>query len=290
MDLTSKVTELSRYLDDEAIAVALRLTPQAVRDIREGKAEVRQVQLPHQAVPVVHVNSVKTAYRQKVVAVARAKGGVGSTVISIGLAYLFSREIKTLLVSMDLSEGASDLAYYLNLPDCRYRDPFRGEMEQSTVNMEANFHVLQVLQPASGDQGNIGQLIAWARQEYDAIVMDTPNCTGGFVGEAMELANTLVAITSGLESELSRLAVTLGRYARKHIILVANRGELPREARQGFAGQTMVKIEHDSSLSAVFDKGDLPGEKSIFMKGVGQVRDVVFAREKKGVFRTLFGG
>jgi len=289
MNLIEKVRELSRYLDDEAIAQALKLTPEAVRDILEGKAEVAQIEQPGQAGPVIQVSSVKTAYRQKVISVCRAKGGVGCTVIALGLAYSLSKEIKTLLIDLNLFEGGSDLSYYLNLPEYPHLGVLTDYLERCVINVEPEFYVLQAPKHISDEKEKVGQAIALARQDFDAIVIDLPNSQDNSVKEAMQQSNTIVAVTSGIASELVRLAAILSTCCRKDVIIAANRCGLPTEAREAFADKKIVKVEHDGSLVKVFERCDLPGEKSVFMKGIVQIKNAIYDRDKKGILKSLFG-
>lgn len=288
MDLVSKVRKMSEYLDDEAIAEALKLTPETVRDILEGKAEIREIRQPDRG-PVVHVSSVKTAYRQKIVSVCRAKGGVGCSMVSLGLAYSLSREIKTLLIDLNLAEGGGDLSYYLNLPEYPHMGVFNNNLEQCSINVEPNLYVLQAPRHISNEGEKIDQIIGLARQDFDAVVIDLPNFQCGFTAEAMRQSNTLVAVTGGMDLELVRLAVLLSKYQSKHVIIAANRCELPREAMEVFADRETVKIEHDGALLRTLERCDLPGEKSVFMRGIEQLKDAVFEREKRGILKRLFG-
>lgn len=288
MDLVSKVREMSKYLDDEAIAEALKLTPEAVRDILEGKAEIREIRQPDRG-PVVHVSSVKTAYRQKIISVCRAKGGVGCSVVSLGLACSLSREIKTLLIDLNLAEGGGDLSYYLNLPEYPHMGVFNSNLEQCSINVEPNLYVLQAPRHISNEGEKIGQIIDLARQDFDAVVIDLPNLQDGFAAEAMRQSNTLVAVTGGMDLELVRLAVLLSKYRSKHVIVAANRCDLPGEALEVFSDREIVKIEHDGALLRTLERCDLPGEKSVFMRGIGQLKDAVFERERKGILKRLFG-
>lgn len=291
MDVISKVRELSKYLDDEAIASALKIPVETVRDILDGKAVVEQVQTTEQSGTVIHVNSVKTAYRQKIISVLRAKGGVGCSVIALGLAYLLSKEIKVLLIDLNLSEGGGDLTYYLNLPEYPHMGLFSDDLETCVVNVEPNFYVLQAPRNVSGEKEKVGQIINLARQDYDAVVIDLPNRNEEeFVNEAMRQSNTLVAVTGGMKLELLRLGVVLNDYQRKDIIIAANRCVLPGDAEELFEGRKIITIEHDGSLRKVFERCDLPGEKSVFMRGVSKIRDVLFDREQKGILRRLIGG
>jgi hypothetical protein len=55
------------------------------------------------------------AVKQKIIIFMKAKGGVGSTTLSLFLAYIM-RKMKTLLIDLNFSEGGSDIGYYLNIP------------------------------------------------------------------------------------------------------------------------------------------------------------------------------
>lgn len=288
MDLGNKVYEMSKYLDNEAIARALKITPEAVQDILDGKAEIQE-EAPTGGGPVIHIGSVKTAYRQKVIAVYRAKGGVGATVIAIGLASLLSKEIRVLLVDFNLAEGGGDLSWYLNLPDYPHMGASRTDLEDCVVKLEPGFHVLQAPPHVTEEKERVGQILNLAKQDYDMIIIDLPNQTDGFVAEVLGQSTTIVAVTSGLELELGRLAAALSRFQRKDIIVVANQWDLPSEAEGLFAGRTILKVEQDNTLLSVFKKCDLPREKSVFLQGVAKIRDAVFERQKKGLLQTLFG-
>ncbi|AEG14453.1 hypothetical protein Desku_0853 [Desulfofundulus kuznetsovii DSM 6115] len=289
MDIVTKVRELSKYLNDEAIADALKLTPEAVRSILEGKAEVKlkQVERQDQVVPLIQVSSVETSYRQKIISVGRAKGGVGCTVVALGLAYLLSKKVRTLLIDLNFSEGGSDLSYYLNLPEYPHMGSFLGDLEQCVINLEPNFSVLQTPKHTNSKRQEIGKFINLARQDYDAVVMDLPNLQDGLVQEAMQHSTTLVLVTSGLEPELVRLAAIAGRYQRKEVIVAVNRGSLPGEAAEAF--KKVVYIEHDDSLLKTLQNCDLPGEKTTFMHGVASIRDAIYNNDRKSILQKILG-
>lgn len=288
LDLVAKVRELAKYLDEEAIAVALKLTPEAVRDILEGRAEIREVPSSDYGAPVIQVGSVKTAYRQKLVAVARAKGGVGATVTAIGLAWALSCEIRTLLVDLNFFEGAGDLAYYLNLPDYPHLGLFRGDnLEECVVGVESDLFVLQPPRSAEVRPERVGEVIAQARQDYDAVVFDLPNRADAWALQVLRQCTTIVAVTGGAQPELVRLAVLLAR-CRKETVVVANRCRLPREAPDAFPGARVVEVGHDAGLDRAFERGELPSEKGVFMRAMVEVREALFDREKKSALRGLF--
>lgn len=286
MDLEEKVRELSRYLTEEAVADALNLTPEAVRDILEGKARVERVESP--SYQAVHVSSVRTAYRQKVVSVVRAKGGVGATVISLGLAYLLSLErLKTLLVDLCPREGPGDLSCYLGLHDYPHLGAFAGELSGCVAEVEPDLHVLQLPPGPAKNLLSPGEVIALARQDYDAVVVDLPNLRDAWVDQALRSSTTLLLVTGGLEAELARLASVVGRFPHKEVILLANRCELPPEAEEAFEGIRVFRLEHDGSLLEDLLGGNLPDLRGAFMKGLARVRDALYERDREGVFQAL---
>ena len=86
------------------------------------------------------------AIKQKIIVFLKAKGGVGSTLLSLFLAYHF-RKLKTLLVDLNFCEGGSDLGYYLSIPKSPNMIVFiegynRNSMDNSVVKIKENLDVL----------------------------------------------------------------------------------------------------------------------------------------------------
>jgi len=289
-NLIEKVRRMSEYLDDEAIARALKLTPESVRDILEGRAEIFQQDIPDQNAPVIHVSSVKTSYRQKIISVMRAKGGVGCSVIALGLAYLLSKEIKVLLVDLNFATGGGDLSHYLNLQEHPHMGVLKNNLHPCVISIEPQFDVLQAPK-TNMDKNKVDEIISLARQDYDAVVLDLPNQNDDtFVKKALQLSNTLIAITSGIEIELARLAIALRELHHKDIIVAVNKSPIHQEIRDIFVDRKIIRIENDNSLDKVFEKCDLPGTKSVFMRGVKEIVDVLFERQQEGILKALFKG
>ena len=92
-----------------------------------------------------HLNEF-VAIKQKIIVFLKAKGGVGSTLLSLFIAYHF-RKLKTLLVDLNFCEGGSDIGYYLNIPKSPNMIVFiegynRNAMENSVVKIKDNLDVL----------------------------------------------------------------------------------------------------------------------------------------------------
>ena len=290
MDLAQKVRQMSEYLDDEAIARALKITPESVRDIMEGRAEIIRQGASEQNAPVIHVSSVKTAYRQKIISVMRAKGGVGCSVIALGLAYMLSREIKVLLVDLNLAPGGGDLSYYLNLQEYPHMGVLKDNLHPCVISIEPQFDVLQAPQSIT-EKIKVESIINLARQDYDAVVMDLPNQSDEeVVGKALQISNTLIAVTSGMEMELVRLATTLRDLHHKDIVVAANKNPVRQEIQEIFTDHAIIKVENDNALTRALEKCDLPGEKSPFMRGMKEIMDVLFDRQQKNILKTLLEG
>ncbi len=298
MDLYKKVIKLSNYLDDEAIANALKITPAAVKDIREGKADITEINqdADNDSSPVIQVNSIKTAYRQKVISIFRTKGGVGCTVTAVCLAYQLSKEIKVLLIDLNFANGGSDLAYYLNLPEYPHMGVYKagkGDLSPCVIEAEPNLHVLKPSQNSrefEHQREMITEMLTYARQDYDAVIMDMPNRMEELEENVLRQSNTIVAVTEGMEVELARLATSLSSFQTKDIIIATNKYDLPPEAMDLFKNVRTSKLELDQSLTKTFEKCDLPREKSPFMKGIIQITDIMFDRKQKGFLKKIFGG
>jgi len=278
-DLHKKVQEMSLYLEDDAIAAVLKITPEMVRDIRDGTAEIREIpSSKNHYAPVVQVGSVKTAYRQKVISVFRVKGGVGNTILSICLAYSLSREVSTLLFDLNFSLGGSDAAYYLGLPP--YSDQF------STIEVEPNFHVIQSSDADIAKIPELPEIIRAARNDYDAIVIDLPNVIQKWVGDVLSTSTSIIALTSGLELETARLESILVGYRNKDILVVLSPLVKTKDTPKDYP---IVELPHDPSIGKSFLNGEMPSEKTMYMKNMAKIKDLIFQREKRSVLDTLFG-
>jgi len=291
-DLEQKVKRMAEYLNDEAVANALKITPEAVRDILEGKATIAEKEGDEEGGPVIHVSSIKTSYRQKVISVVRTKGGVGCTVTALGLALAVSKDLRTLLINIDPDRKFSDLAYYLNLAEVLSWPEISvfKDFDRCEVKVEQNFDVLEVGDDGFVDADEVVRAITLARQNYDAIVIDTPNrAFDDFAAQALEQSNVLVAVVSGLESELMRAVSLFNRYPQKDLIVAANRCDL--KGIKELEGYEIVTVDHDAGLLKSFETGDLPSDKGALMNGIKQVKNILYDQKpREGLLSRVFGG
>lgn len=289
--IEDKVRHMAEYMEVEAIAQALKLTPEAVEDILAGRAEVRRsFGQRGELAPVVHVTSARLAYRQKVVAVLHAKGGAGATSVAIGLAYALSRDVKTLLCDFSFQQGASDLAYYLGLD--RRRDlPDLGRfdganLEECAVQADRNLFVLLAPPQARGEEEKAAAAVQAARRDFDAVVQDFPAALTEPLSRAARECNAAVAVTSGLVPELFRLAFLLRRLDFSQVVLVANACSLSRAAADLFEGASPVRVEEDRELARAFERGELPREKGAFMRAMFAVKDALYEPGRRSAARA----
>lgn len=276
-----------------AVARMLEISPEAVADILAGRAYVEVLDRREDArAPVVHVTSARLSYRQKVVAVVRAKGGVGATSAAIGLAAAFARDVKTLLCDFSFQDAASDLAHYLGLdrpagvPDLGFFDG--GGLEECLVRADKNLFVLLSPRHAGdGEMGKAARAVEAARRDFDAVVLDLPERLPQALFDAAGLCNAAVAVTSGLAPELVRLAVLLKRLRFRDVVVLANACSLPRQAAELFDGAAVVRAEEDGQLARSFERGELPREKSAFMKAMLAVRDALYEADRRRAAQAL---
>lgn len=295
-DLEAKIKELSEYLDDDAIAQAFRITPEAVRDILEGRADLTRLDPVDlgdlEQRPTIQVRSVKTAYRQRVISIYRTKGGVGATSAAIGLAYLLCKDIRVLLVDLNFQVGGSDLSYYLTLPEYPSWQDFNGSLQGCIIPYEPTLHIIQPPRYAGQLDPAVEQIISYARQDYDAIIFDLPKDHEAWAKEALNLSNTLLVMTHGGLGELSRLSIGLKQYRHKEKVIILNQYKQPRDLVETiFPEQKVWFLENDHSAREALEKGEPPRLKSTFMKDLKQVAKSLFQEEeKKGFLGALLGG
>jgi MinD-like ATPase involved in chromosome partitioning or flagellar assembly len=171
--------------------------------------------------------------KQKVIAVIKAKGGVGSTTISIFLANLF-KDLKTLIIDLNFNEGGSDIGYYLDLPKTPnlmvFTEGFdRNAFLGSIYNISNNLDVIQspstFMQSKIIDLKDIYNLTDIARKKYDLIIFDLPNNINEFYLGVIDLADLLVMVSDCTNGSIGRLLNLNSKYIYSELekILVINK-------------------------------------------------------------------
>jgi cellulose biosynthesis protein BcsQ len=173
------------------------------------------------------------AIKQKIIVFTKAKGGVGSTLLSLFLAHEF-RKLKTLLIDLNFSEGGSDLGYYLNIPKVPNMIIFtegynRIAMDNSIINIRENFDVLQ--SPPTYelskklDLQDIYSLVDIARKKYHLIIFDLPNLINEIYLGVLDMADLVVMVSDFTLGSVGRLVSINNRFIYNDLekILVMNR-------------------------------------------------------------------
>ncbi|MGI9951348.1 hypothetical protein V3F56_03215 [Moorellaceae bacterium AZ2] len=302
--LEEKVKRMAEYLDPEAISAALKLPVETVRDILDGKARVQEITAAPQSPPVVQVSSARVAYRQRVIAVWRAKGGVGATSVVLGLAWLLKDMMRVLVVDGAFQAWGSDLVAVLEAPEYPDLSGFEsGGINGAVVTVEPN---LDVLQPPRNPRelarlspGILKQAIIAARTTHDVIICDLPNFGAvphnyvWWVREALEAATTLVVVTVGEPAEQARIIWNLNALQEegKELYFVCNRGndllELPLEK----GTYKSYRLPEDPSMPRKLSPGSRFKPTTPFMKSLSELKEAMYEAEdaKGGIFRRLFG-
>jgi MinD-like ATPase involved in chromosome partitioning or flagellar assembly len=171
--------------------------------------------------------------KQKVIAVIKTKGGVGSTIISIFFASLF-KDLKTLIIDLNFNEGGSDIGYYFNIPKTPnlmvFTEGFdRNAFLGSILNISGNLDVIQspptFIQSKIIDLKDIYNLTDIARKKYDLIIFDLPNNINDFYLGVVDLADLLVMVSDCTNGSIGRLLNLNSKYIYSELekILVINK-------------------------------------------------------------------
>ncbi len=192
-------------------------------------------------------NSNYIAIKQKILVFIKAKGGVGSTILSVLLAYQL-RKLKTLLIDMNFSEGGSDLGYYLEMPRTPNMTVFtegynRDAMDNSIISFKGYFDIVQA--PPSYeltkklDLQDIYSLVDVARKKYHLIIFDMPNNINDIFLGVLDMADLVILVSDFTTGSIGRLASITNRFIYSDVekILVMNRtrnGNAAAFARNGF--------------------------------------------------------
>lgn len=175
---------------------------------------------------------IKTV-KQKIIAVTKAKGGVGGTIISIFLGLLF-KELKTLLIDLNFNEGGSDIGYYLDIPKTPNITVFtegydKDAFYSSILNIIDNLDVIQspstYIQSKEIDLKDIYSLTDIARKKYDLIIFDLPNYIDEFYLGIIDLADLLVMVSDCTTGSIGRLLNLNSKYVFDELekILIINK-------------------------------------------------------------------
>ncbi len=178
------------------------------------------------------IKNIKTI-KQKIIILSKAKGGVGSTTISIFLGYMFDR-VKTLLVDLNFSEGGGDISYYLDIPRApnilNFIDGYsRKSLENSVIRIKKNLDILQAPptyeMSRKVDLQDIYCLADIAKKKYHLIIFDLPNRFDDLVLGVIDLADLLIMVSDHTLGSIGRLIKMNNRFIYNDLekILIINK-------------------------------------------------------------------
>lgn len=217
-----------------------------------------------------NINKNTKAIKQKIIIFTKAKGGVGSTILSIFLAHTF-RKMKTLLVDLNFSEGGSDTGYYLNIPKSPNMIVFtegynRSAMDNAIVKIAENFDLLQpppTYELAKKmDLQDIYSLIDIAKRKYHLIIFDLPNLINEMYLGVLDIADLVIMISDNTLGSIGRLISINNRFIYEDLekILVMNRTRngngltyTKNQLRQFFNLKELIFLEEDNFLNGRTD-------------------------------------
>ena len=217
-----------------------------------------------------NINKNTKAIKQKIIIFTKAKGGVGSTILSIFLAHTF-RKMKTLLIDLNFSEGGSDTGYYLNIPKSPNMIVFtegysRSAMDNAIVKIAENFDLLQpppTYELAKKmDLQDIYSLVDIAKRKYHLIIFDLPNLINEMYLGVLDIADLVIMISDNTLGSIGRLISINNRFIYEDLekILVINRTRngngltyTKNQLRQFFNLKELVFLEEDNFLNGRTD-------------------------------------
>ncbi|MBU4314031.1 MAG: hypothetical protein KJ821_04480 [Actinobacteria bacterium] len=180
----------------------------------------------------LEIKNIKTL-KQKIIILSKAKGGVGSTTISIFLGYMFDK-VKTLLVDLNFSEGGGDISYYLDIPRApnilNFIDGYnRNSLENSVIRIKKNLDILQAPptyeMSRKVDLQDIYCLADIAKKKYHLIIFDLPNRFDDLVLGVIDLADLLIMVSDHTLGSIGRLIKMNNRFIYNDLekILIVNK-------------------------------------------------------------------
>jgi len=212
--------------------------------------------------------------KQKVIVLAKAKGGVGSTTIGLFLSSIL-KEFSILLVDLNFSEGGGDISYYLNIPKTPNIQNFlegysRESLDSSVIKFKENLDILQ--SPPTFDQSKIIELqdiyclLDIAKKKYHIIIIDLPNQLGDMWLGAIDLADLLILVSDHSIGSIGRLLKINNKYLYKGLekLLIFNMYDrqngfdlLDSHINSFFDLKDYVVLKENNSLRRKTDFSDL---------------------------------
>jgi MinD-like ATPase involved in chromosome partitioning or flagellar assembly len=172
--------------------------------------------------------------KQKIIVLAKAKGGVGSTTIGIFLSSILEK-FSVLLMDLNFGEGGGDISYYLNIPRSpnilNFLNGYSTEaLDNSIIQIKKNLHILQP--PPTFEQSkkielqDIYCITDIAKKRYHILIIDLPNHLGDLWLGAIDLADLLILVSDLSIGSIGRLSKINERYLYKGLekLLVLNMG------------------------------------------------------------------
>lgn len=208
--------------------------------------------------------------KQKIMVFVKAKGGVGSTFLSLYLAYEF-RKLKTLLIDLNFSEGGSDIGYYLGMPKTPNMVIFtegynRISMDNSVISFKGHFDILQ--SPPSYDltkkldMQDIYSIVDVAKKKYHLLIFDLPNQINEIFFGVLDMADLAIMVSDYTPGSIGRLASINKRFIYNDMekILVLNKNKnnnshsfIKNNISEFFSLKEIVNIDENSLLSGKSD-------------------------------------
>jgi len=169
------------------------------------------------------VQQAMKVIKQKVIILTKAKGGVGSTTMSLFLSSAL-KDFSTLLVDLNYSEGGGDISYYLGTPKSPNILNFlngysRESLENSIIKINDNLDILQA--PPTFDQSkkielqDLYCLTDIAKKKYHLIIFDLPNQLSDLWFGVVDLADLVILISDFTLGSIGRLIKINNRYLYK---------------------------------------------------------------------------
>jgi flagellar biosynthesis protein FlhG len=241
-----------------------------------------------------------------IVTVASGKGGVGKTLVSLGLAGILSaRGIKVLLIDADL--GLGNLHILTNtIPIFTIEDLLTENcrLEDACLRISDNLDLLPAASGIDNDgidldinKNSLRLRLAGLKNKYDLIVVDTPSGisakTTSFIGLADELILVVTPELGALADGYAVLKLTNHEiYDRKTVLFVnmsqsamegLNTAEKFSDMTDKFLGLQMkqsVWLPHDPQIKAILLRQNLLSQKGgncLFLQALHSAAQDVFS-------------
>ncbi|AEG15980.1 hypothetical protein Desku_2449 [Desulfofundulus kuznetsovii DSM 6115] len=230
---------------------------------------------------------VRLGYRQRVVYLARVKGGVGATTLALNLAWRVSEKAKVLLI--DTRAAILGFLVCSDVLDILGVEPFEQSEWETPRVLQLSDNLYFLPYPSTHEKYDLDRVVLEARRDYDAIIVDLPPLIA--TDDTLKSASAVVFLYGGGASEGRRLLRLINhcrtQYQKEAVYVSTVHQPLLNLHKEG-ENSDWIHLPRGRIKGGIFDAKDLAGRA--ITEIIREVWGKDLESEKQGFFARMFRG